>query len=754
MTPLPLDKIRFNFRSHLSALFWIALMYRRRPESVQALSQRQSIKAFLRLYAHGLPYLILLSALGRWLLFGALGLGTQWLSKSSGRTDVLDAHKTALVICISVGFISGFVGSFSRNLAGSLAFSLIFGLGLSLTLGLFNGLAAGLTLIFIIGLALGFTITLSAASDHVVLRDGLTLSLGFGLASSVGFGLDIGLMVGLTFGLSYAIAYLRPYYFPIHWLWMWTRGGAYRLHPVAWDDYCLLPFHGLSRLLVSYAEHAPAAGEREIDRLIDEYPSQRQSALRARVILMARQAAAVNDLAKLDDRLAGLPEGGKGFLKETTDLRDRVHKISALQARLDTLSRPFLREPFAALLVKEIETFEAQIAGFKAPLSREFRKAARQWLSVARRQLESTRVAVTREPTRQVFRAGDPVDREREAFVLRDAVLGDLERQVMLAAGCPGLLVYGRRRMGKSTLLRNLAGLLPPRVRVVNLSMQEAGAFTGLPDLVHLIAQRVAAAIPAAIEPSPDLPGLQCFLDSTQKLLEEGDQRLLLSIDEYENLDTKIGEGVLPEDLLAVLRESIQAHRRIIWTFAGSHGIDELVHAPWTSYLVSARTIEVTSFDSAETRLLLTEPLKHSTLWRATEIKRPRFEPGFWGDGGIERIHAEAGGWPHLVQLIAETIVDLVNDSGGADVDGALLARALSKAVVRGNNVLLELMERESRLPGEWDYLRAFRSREEQPIPEDEALDRSLRRRRLVVEEAGRYRLRVPLMARWLRQRI
>jgi hypothetical protein len=86
------------------------------------------------------------------------------------------------------------------------------------------------------------------------------------------------------------------------------------------------------------------------------------------------------------------------------------------------------------------------------------------------------------------------------------------------------------------------------------------------------------------------------------------------------------------------------------------------VHAPWTSYLVSARTVEVSLFSDQETRILLTEPLLHSSLWRDDEPSRPRprFEAGFWGDGGIERIHAEAGGWPHLVQLIAEATVDLL----------------------------------------------------------------------------------------------
>jgi len=460
------------------------------------------------------------------------------------------------------------------------------------------------------------------------------------------------------------------------------------------------------------------------------------------------------NLAQLDEVLDSLPTGERGFLRQTKALRDQVHSITTLQAQLDTLDRPFMRYPFAALLVKEIETFGQQVAGFEPPLSTELRKAARQWLEIARRELDTARTAATREPTRQVFRAGDPVDREREAFVLRAGILGELECQVMLATGCPGLLLYSRRRMGKSTLLRNLEGLLPPRVQVVHLSMQQAGAFASLPDLIELIARRVAAVVPELPKPPANLKGLESFLDATQKRLEARDHKLLLALDEYENLDRKIGEGVFSEDLLAVLRESIQAHRRILWTFAGSHGIDELRNAPWASYLVSARTLEVGPFEPAETRLLLTEPLKHSSLWSSVEAERPRFEPGFWGAGGIQRVHVEADGWPHLVQLVAETIVDLVNDAGATIVDEALLGRAFDRAVVRGNNVFLEPGEKESHLHGEWDYLTAFRTTEELPPPADEAVGRSLRRRLLVLEEDGRFRLRVPLFARWLRKRI
>jgi hypothetical protein len=61
-------------------------------------------------------------------------------------------------------------------------------------------------------------------------------------------------------------------------------------------------------------------------------------------------------------------------------------------------------------------------------------------------------------------------------------------------------------------------------------------------------------------------------------------------------------------------------------------------------------------------------------------------------------------------------------------------------------------MHRESTSPGEWEYLTGFRTRETQPASNDEVVYTSLRRRLLVEGDNGIWRLRVPLMARWLRQ--
>ena len=129
------------------------------------------------------------------------------------------------------------------------------------------------------------------------------------------------------------------------------------------------------------------------------------------------------------------------------------------------------------------------------------------------------------------------------------------------------------------------------------------------------------------------------------------------------------------------------------------------------------------------------------------------FAPEIWGPNGIERIHAEAAGWPHLLQLIAETLVEFLNNEGASTVTPELMERALDHAVVEGQNVLIQLMRGECSIPGEWEYLSAFRRVDEQEEPGEEAVRDSLIRRQLTLARGNRWRLRVPLMARWLRLR-
>jgi len=520
-----------------------------------------------------------------------------------------------------------------------------------------------------------------------------------------------------------------------------------------------MPFPGLAGMLVRYAEARPEEGRRDIEWLITEYPSQRGAALRAETVLVARDAARVAALTDLDAVLAGLPEGEKGYLAQTAALCEKALAVSRQQRYVDATTRPFFKEQALMGLRAEIQAFYARVGGYREPLATEFRRAAEAWLVLAEEQLARVEAQRGREPTPQVFRAGDPVERDAEAFVPRLDLVGTLEGEIMTSTGCPGVLVYGRRRLGKSTLLRNLDGFLPESVVPVVISMQNPEAFTSQATLAALLAAEIRRAWkPAAeIDVRPgDLRSLFQFLAACNERLEKAGRRLILAIDEFEELDRRIGSGQLSADLPSALRESIQSHRRITWMFAGGHHFSELAHVRWSSYLVSVRTLEIPPFTAAETRLLLSEPLRYSRRKEAREALGPeRFGTRFWGRGGMERIHHQTAGWPHLVQLVAATAVDLCNREGREQADEALLEEALAKAVTSGDNVLAELMlYRSDEYPQAWGYLSGFRHAARQPPPESDAL-RLVLKRHLLVEPSpdGPWQLRVPLMARWLRER-
>jgi hypothetical protein len=808
MTAKPLLQIRLRWSDHQHALWWLGLLYRRPRVFAEALeggTARQKLGAGLRIVAHVVPYMVLLCVLGRLLLYGVLGLSP--LPPLTTFADILTIHGApiarwiaiGIAMGIAIGIAFGIIGRIARGIAfgiaGRIAMGIAFGIALGIILGIsflgrntlgINTLGIGFEIargiafgiLFGIGLGIAFGIFFGISTGRpgdssreitgeimagigVSIFVGITLGILFGIVEAISVGIAGAISFGISFGISggttIAMTSLRCYYNIIDNFLVGSDVKArwYPFHPVAWDDCCFVPFSGLDRLLAAYTELEPAAGNEEIERLIDHYPSQRLPALGARVRLLAREAGRATDLTRLGEIVAKLPEGTKGFLAETPRIVQMVGEITRLQTRLNSADRPVFREPYAEALYTAVENFQGRVAGFPEPLASEFRAAAERWREIAARQRDAVRQVVGLEPVTQVFRAGDPVDRDREAFVARDRVVGQLEQQVMLSAGCPGVVLYGRRRMGKSTVLRNLDGFLPPSVVKAVVSMQDADAFTSLGSFCGLVGSRVREVWPGGAPvggPSGDLQGLGRLLGDCNRALADQQRRLILAFDEYENIDRKVGEGVFPEDLLALVRESIQSHRNLTWVFAGSHEIEELTSAPWTSYLVSARTVEVPPFTEDETRLLLTDPLKYATIW-PHDRKRPHFAPEFWGENGVARVHSEAGGWPHLVQLIAEVVVDLLNRTGKRQFDDSLWNEALDNAVVRGHNVLYQLLVGENTPLGESDYLFGFRQQETQPPPADATVARLLRRRLLIVPDGDQWRLRAPLFRRWLQQR-
>ena len=618
--PPALTDIGFSWRGHCAALWWLGLLYRKPDEFQEAFKKIGGGKtllfavkliAFAILYCKSIQLLICaiieLSNIDNTSIIDSLIV---FLNEKvfSGRIffDYADEFEDELIGVIVLGIVVGFVGGIADGIAdgiaGRIAGRIAVGIASNIAIWITFSIANGIPDIIAIGSSLG--IALGIAS-------GITSGITSGIASGIALGIILGrysLTGGIVGGITLALSFARIYYLPVHLFFIWPQrhGRAYPHHPVAWDSLCKLPFPGLEKLLVAYSNCDPIAGHAEIERLIDRYPSQRMAALKATAILLIRATRSISSIAELDQKLAPLPEGTKGFLKQTRAIKNELAAIAGMQRDIDARERPLFKEPLATALAVRIEAFRGKVAGLKEPLASELRAASVHWLELAERQQRDLRAGLERQQAaQQLFRAGDPVNSDQEAFVPRWSVLEELDRQILLASGCPGLLLYGRRRTGKSSVLKNLPGLLTSNVLIVELSMLNPRVSASPEQFTARIIEGVGQALENSPQPTPanglDLPALFEALNAANRDLETQGKRLLLTIDEFELIDKLIGEKRFDERLLETIRHSIQVRRRIIWLFAGSHGLDELPNVQWPSYFISVRTVPVEMFTAQET---------------------------------------------------------------------------------------------------------------------------------------------------------
>ena len=378
MTPIPLADLRFGPRSHASAIWWLGLLYRRPlrfKEVLAELPKRQQKVAAGELLFHILPYLLVVSVVGRGLLIwvgdvprpaagsfflelfsvvrgAAVGIAFGIVAGAGGiviagnvrgnvRGTTLDIIG-AMAGTITLGIANEIAFGIPGGIMGGIAFAIIFGGALGIAAGIIfdyaiarkiaYAVAVGIALMIALGIVAGTSGWIAgqiASGIPVGIGGGITFGIALGIAVVIaeatvgeiaggivfGYGIAYGIvfwiialgtLVGIAFGIAGGIAYgiaggivagiasgiarLRVYYHPVHLWFVWPaiHGRWYPRHPVAWDDLCGLPFPGLGRLLVAYAEVAPEGAKAEIERLIDTYPSQRHQALIARTILLAR----------------------------------------------------------------------------------------------------------------------------------------------------------------------------------------------------------------------------------------------------------------------------------------------------------------------------------------------------------------------------------------------------------------------------------------------------------------------------------
>ena len=145
MTSLRVDQIGFGWGSHVSALWWLALLYRRPNrlrESLESLGGWRSIRAGAKLYAHAIPWVLFLMIVGRLVIHGGFGIQSKYAELDP--LQAVLAHLKSLACAIAVGIIVGILSGIAFGVIRAVVLAIGFPIAKGSGLGIASGICAGI----------------------------------------------------------------------------------------------------------------------------------------------------------------------------------------------------------------------------------------------------------------------------------------------------------------------------------------------------------------------------------------------------------------------------------------------------------------------------------------------------------------------------------------------------------------------------------------------------------------------------------
>ncbi|NER36278.1 MAG: ATP-binding protein [Oscillatoria sp. SIO1A7] len=351
---------------------------------------------------------------------------------------------------------------------------------------------------------------------------------------------------------------------------------------------------------------------------------------------------------------------------------------------------------------------------------------------------------------------GPPLAYSEETFIARTGISSQIEQTTLDRRRRP-LLLYGQRRMGKTSLLNNLGRLLPDNIIPLFVDLQgPATTAKNNTGFLYNIARGMVKS--AQTQSDLTLPQLTRqtlaadpftvfdeWLDRVEETM--GEKTALLALDEFEALEGAIAKKRFdPAEVLGMLRNLIQHRPRFKVLLAGSHTIEEF--QTWASYLINVQVVKIGYLKESEARQLVEQPVKDFAL---------QYEPD-----AVERILYLTRCHPFLVQLLCEEIVAFKNEQNPASRPLATVAdveAAVPAALSSGSFFFADIKTNQISCLGS-EVLQFMAARGESAITDRSALSRqfpckldstldNLLRRELIEEaDNGGYRFQVESIRR------
>jgi hypothetical protein len=255
-----------------------------------------------------------------------------------------------------------------------------------------------------------------------------------------------------------------------------------------------------------------------------------------------------------------------------------------------------------------------------------------------------------KKPIANPYTIGDPVMGER--FIGREDLLGYLKELWLINSSPQSVILYGHRRMGKTSILRNATTKVNPQVSVAYVNLLSIGsAPNGITDILMAICDAIQEVTDI---PTPNNNDLFQFPETTfRRYLQHIEKTftgkgLIIALDEFEKIEELIDAGKLSKEFLGFLRGMVQMSSKLAFAFAGLHTLQEMNADYFQPFYASFIPISVAFLTREATHQVLANPDPEFLL---------EYEPA-----ALDRIYDLTNGQPYLTQLIGFQLVRLFND--------------------------------------------------------------------------------------------
>ena len=280
---------------------------------------------------------------------------------------------------------------------------------------------------------------------------------------------------------------------------------------------------------------------------------------------------------------------------------------------------------------------------------------------------------------------GNPLKKkDQKVFFGRESLIKEIEDSLFSSNKNASLLLYGKRRTGKSSILLNLPH---NSFEIIYIDCQDSKwsesdqAFCyNLAKSLYNILQKnnlnLSSEKPKLVDFFENsFTKLDTIIEEITNLWQQKYKKILLAFDEYEALGIANKRGDITDKVFGKLRNFTQHNDNIFIILAGSHKFTELLDINWSNYLINTKIIEVGFLSRNDVVKLITQPVVNLKI----------------NEYFIEKIISITNYQPYLTQAFLHILITKLNEYNSFIINEKIFNETQERILVASSGYFTDL---------------------------------------------------------------